>query len=40
MWQPGDGSEEAAVVALGAGDAWAWEEEKESSGGRRGSPLL
>jgi hypothetical protein len=28
-WRPGDGGEEVAVEALGAGDAWAWREEKE-----------
>jgi hypothetical protein len=30
VWWPGDGGEEAAVVVLGAGGAWAWREEKES----------
>jgi hypothetical protein len=28
VWRPGNASEESAVVALGAGSAWAWEEEK------------
>jgi hypothetical protein len=32
VWRPGDGGEEVAVEALGAGDAWVWREEKE--GGR------
>jgi hypothetical protein len=44
VWRPGDGGEEAVVVALGVGGAWAREEEKESrrrcGRGRWGSPLL
>jgi hypothetical protein len=28
-WRPGNGGEEVAVEALGAGGAWAWREEKE-----------
>jgi hypothetical protein len=43
-WRPGDGVEETAEEALGAGSAWAWREEKESGercgGGRRGSPFI
>jgi hypothetical protein len=44
MWRLGDSGEEAAVVALGVGGAWAREEEEESERrcirGRWGSPLL
>jgi hypothetical protein len=44
VWRAGVGDEETTVVALGAGGAWAWEEEKESGrrcgGGWHGSPIL
>jgi hypothetical protein len=44
VWRPGDGGEEAAVVALDGGGARAWREEKESGercgGGRQGLSLL
>jgi hypothetical protein len=44
VWQQGDGGEEMAEEALGAGSAWGQREEKESgercSGGRRGSPFI
>jgi hypothetical protein len=44
VWQSDDELEQAAVAALGAGSAWAREEEKESGRrcgeGRWGSPLL